>query len=144
MTSLTEKEKIPILLAEYAALRAQMLQRNTIINQVAAISGSTAVAIVTLFATNHIVVGLVLLIVVPPLLIFMFRLNESDMLVTAERLEELRSAVNACAGEPLLKSETVTGRSTMGYIPNFPYAVRPFDRLGGIFLRLWRRRTASN
>ena len=85
-----------------------------------------------------------MLIVVPPILTFMFRLNEWDMLITAERLEELRSAVNSCAGEALLKSETVTGHSTMGYIPNFPYAVRPFDKLGGIFLRLWQRRTGSS
>jgi hypothetical protein len=121
-----------------------MLQRNTIINQLVAISGAAFAAVGTLLSTNHFVVGCILFLIATPILLLTFRMNESDILVTAERLEEIRVQINALAGESLLKSETATGRSTMGYIPNFRYGVRPFNKVANLFNRLWRRLTASN
>jgi hypothetical protein len=135
------KEKLTILLTEYSALRAQLLQRNSIINQLFSISGTMLLALVTLGFTQSFLAGLALLLVAPPILLFTFRLNESDMLVTAKRLEELQIQINDYAGEKLLKAETADGESTMGYIPNFAYAVRPLDKLGPLFSHLWRRRT---
>jgi hypothetical protein len=139
--AIESKEKLTILLAEYSALRAQLLQRNTIINQMFSISGTMLLALVTLGFTQSLWAGFLLLLVAPPILLFTFRLNESDMLVTAKRLEELQSEINDYAGEALLKSATAAGEPTLGYIPNFAYAVRPLDKLGPLFSRLWRHRT---
>jgi hypothetical protein len=141
VTALDTKDKVTILLAEYNGLRAQLLQRNTIINQIFTISGTVLIALVTLVLTQSIRVGIGLAVVVAPVLLFTFRLNESDMLFTAKRLEELRSQINEIAGETLLKSETAAGESTMGYIPNFSYAARPIGKIGALLRRLWRRRT---
>ena len=134
------KEKIQILLAEYGALRAQMLQRNTLINQSVAGAATLLAAVLSLAVTGHVRVAVILAVVLLVPLLFVFRLNESDMLVTAKRLAELTEEINKRAGEILLKTENSAGFSTLGYIPNFAYGVRPFDRLGAPLLRLWRRR----
>jgi hypothetical protein len=141
VTTLDTKDKITILLAEYNALRAQLLQRNTIINQIFTISGTVLLALITLVLTQSIRVGIGLAVILVPVLLFTFRLNESDMLVSAKRLEELRIQINEMASETLLKAETAAGESTMGYIPNFPYAVQPLGKIGLLLRRLWRRRT---
>ena len=143
METLISREKLPILLAEYNALRAQLLQRDTIINQVLSIAGTLTLGFLSFLMLYSIVGGILLAVIAIPCLVFVFRLNESDMLVTASRLEELRAEINNFAGEPLLKSENAKGQSTMGYIPDFQYATRPFLRIGDAMTRMWHRRTSS-
>jgi len=75
------------------------------------------------------------------MLVYMFRLNEWDMLVTAERIEEIIAKINSIAGDGLLSSTTLSSRSTLGYIPNFSYAVQPFDKVREKFFSLWKKRT---
>lgn len=139
------KDRITILLAEYNALRAQMLQRNTIINQMVVLSGTLAAAVASLVATSHYLIALILIILVPPMILAIYRLNKSDLMVTVERLEEIRLEVNDLAGgKPLLKSETATGWSTMGSAAAFRRAARPFDRLGDWIDRFWRQYISPN
>lgn len=140
---LKTNEKITILLAEYNALRAQMLQRNTVINQWFAISGTIILSVATLLFTQSIMAAIVLVIVLMPILFFAFRLNTLDMIVTAERLEELRLQINGYANEELIKHVDQKGRSTLGYEPDCINAARPFEPLGKILSTLWHRLFAN-
>lgn len=68
MTVLLPKEKASILLVEYSALRAQMLQRNTSLNQAFTVSGTIVLASVTLAFTQSVYAGILLLVLVPPVI----------------------------------------------------------------------------
>jgi hypothetical protein len=139
MTVLDRKEKLSILLAEYNVLRAQMLQRNGIINQLFSTFGTIVIAVISYAFTRNILVGVVLLICWPPVLIVVYRLNKSDMYAAAERIKELYVQINECAGESLLKSETASGRSTIGNQGAFGEAFWPFNQLARPFANFWRR-----
>jgi hypothetical protein len=140
---LVAKDKITVLLAEYNALRAQMLQRNTIVNQLFSVCGTISIAFITLlFAYAAIFGALFFILILTPFLVYIFRLNQSDMIVTALRIEEISVAINDLVGERLLRTTTQPGDSTLGYVPNFSYAVYPFHRLGKLMTRRWIAHTA--
>ncbi len=117
-------EKIQILLAEYATLRDEVLQRDSSLNQFIVIGGATVVAIVAAVGTMAaykisalwLGVSFVGLLGTDALLVFVgFKMVEFDVLRIAERLLELESAINELAGEQLLAWETTRGIALQGY-----------------------------
>lgn len=129
MTPLDPRDKATICLAGYIALRTQMLQRNTLLYQVFTMAGTMLLAIAALVLTRSILIGVSLGAILVLILLFTLRLNKSDRLATAKRLEELRLRINRLANEDLLKPETVRTESVMDYLPSLR--------------RLWSRRASA-
>ena len=71
---LTRMEKIQVLILEYNALRNQLLQRNTVLNQVFTVSGTVATTAIVVTFTQSLAFGVVLLFLLPIAIWAAFRL----------------------------------------------------------------------
>ena len=127
---ITDKERIPILLAEYNTLRAEMMQRYTgfvSFITISIASGVTIVGVVSLQqnprATQHAVILGVCLFMF--LIIVGFVINR-DFFRLAAHLRRLENKINMKAGERLLTWETDHGRPPEIY---FRPVVSPFRSL---------------
>lgn len=141
MTSLDQKDKITICLAGYIALRVQMLQRNAMLYQMFAIAGSTLLAIGVLALTRSLAIGLGLGALLTLVLLLAFRMNKSERLAAAKRMEQLRLQINRLANEEVLKSETAG--AVMDYLPRLQDAAQPLAAMGLLFRRLRPRRARA-
>jgi hypothetical protein len=133
---LTSKEKVQILLAEYSTLRTEILQRNSVLNQILTVGGASLLAIISfLFARQELIalfMGLALLfIVLPCLAIYAIGTVDFDTLAAAQRLREIESAINKMADERLLIWETDNGLYKVGLGRRLDHsiklALKPFN-----------------
>src|SRR5262249_45274512 len=89
------KEKITILLAEYNTLRAEILQRNTVLNQFLIFTSATAIGLIGgLFATDKYLYSLLSFIVLSVLIITVYRAVIANTFVLAEQVRRLEHDIN--------------------------------------------------
>jgi hypothetical protein len=123
----SEGEKIRILLAEYAALRDEVLQRDTSLNQFLMIGGLILVLVVGMIAIFSLVwLGSALILLLFALMYLTFKFIEHDVLMCAARLRAIEKEINLRAGEELLVWEATSGLQEIGYSNRFKYAGRAF------------------
>ncbi len=118
---LLAREKVLVLLAEYSMLRAEILQRNSVLNGLLAAGGAATVALIGLAFTKSFWVSLVLLIVAWAIGFVAFRLLEFDTLAAARHVRDLEATINLIAGERLLTWETDHDLPTVGYRERIKY-----------------------
>jgi hypothetical protein len=102
----SNEQKIQILMAEYQSLRAEVLQRNTVLNQTIAAFGTLAVPIIAYVFFKSLLVGLALLAAAPTTVFVTWFIVDRQTRVLARRLRELERSINEKAGEQLLRWET--------------------------------------
>jgi len=125
--SFSTPEKIQVLLAEYNALRAEVLERNLVLNQFLTISVAGGITIITIIAiggnpTAALGIAITLFVIIPPIILLIFKILEFDTLAAAKRLRELENIINAIAQEELLVWETKNGIYSVGYKARFKAA----------------------
>ena len=120
LSSLEDKDRIAILMQEYATLRAEIIARTGFGFQLA---GITAAAL-TWFVGQRLwdpalsplppwalaALGIIVFVVV-----ILFRVNKRDIWKAAARLREIEHEVNSRAGERLLIWETAAGAGRMSF-----------------------------
>jgi hypothetical protein len=109
---LTSFSKIQVLLAEYAALRAEVLSRSAQKFQVQTLAGTALVAIVGLTGLLS-AISLILLTIL--LTALGLRLLDQITRRLAARLREIETSVNGLAGETLLRWENESGVGPISY-----------------------------
>lgn len=114
--STSAQDEITILLAEYATLRDELLQRNTMLNQMFAIAGTIGTAVVGLAVTSLWAVSIVLLLASPIPLVFFATMLRFDTYAAGTRIREIEVAINEIAGRRLLVWETDHGRQVVGIL----------------------------
>jgi hypothetical protein len=108
--------KVQILLAEHTALRAEVLQRDTGLNQFIMVGSLEFVAIIALVVAFHVLLlGAALLLILALSQYLVFKFIEHDVLMCATRLSEIENEINARMGEQLMKWEATCGLRRVGY-----------------------------
>ncbi len=111
-------------LAEYATLRAEILQRSTMQIQICTVSGTATVAVLGFVATVKSAALALLLIPVIALLLFLgLRFVDYDTRAAASRIVEIERAVNDIAGKQVLIWETQRGLLAKGYARRWLYVL---------------------
>lgn len=129
LSDLSQKDRIQILLSEYAALRAEIVARTGFGFQIAAV----ALAGITWFMQQEIEdkpwwFWLVMSLVIICFIVAMF-VNVRDLTRAAHRLKQIEHEVNSRAGEHLLVWETLGGVLTrMGLMRSFFSMVKTLPR----------------
>lgn len=102
----SNEQKIQILMAEYQTLRAEVLQRNTVLNQTLAAFGTLAVPIIAVVLSRSLIVGFALLLGAPCTVFTTWLIVDRQTRVLAQRLREIEQEINTKAGETLLRWES--------------------------------------
>ncbi len=129
LSDLSQKDKIQILLNEYAAMRGEILSRSGFGFQIAAV----ALAGITWFMQQQMsgrpwYFWLVMILVAACFIVAIF-VNVRDITRAAYRLKEIEHEVNSRAGEHLLVWETLSGILTRaGPTMGFFSLVQPLPR----------------
>lgn len=109
------KEKIQILLAEYNTLRAEILQRNTVLNQFLIFSIATMLGLVGgLAVAEKFAVSIGSFVLLTCMIVVVFRIVMSDTRRVANRIRQLEARINGLAGEKLLEWESEHGLMRIG------------------------------
>lgn len=140
---------VQALLAEYSTLRAEILQRNTVLNQAYIASGSVTIAILGLIFTQSPAIGSALLPILAIYLYAVFRRADRDTKKAAQRVREIERAINHRLGEPLLVWESQEGILAHGYGERWQYYFgevytvmqKIWNGLGGFARKLLRARS---
>ena len=115
-TIITPKERVQILLAEYATLRAEIVMKGAAQFQVATVAGTATIAILGFtVATQTLGLGAILLLATVTFLVIALRFIDFDTRLAAARIREIEASVNALAEEKLLVWETEKGLLSIGY-----------------------------
>jgi hypothetical protein len=108
-------ESISILMEEYKSLRAEILQRNTVLNNFLTVSVVATVSLFVYMWKENFLIAVLLLIVLANVIFVVFKCVEFDTLAAAARVREIEGHVNSKAKERLLLWETDHGLYTVGY-----------------------------
>ena len=118
------KEKLQVLLAEYSSLRAEILQRNTVMNQFLTTSITASVAIVGLTILHQsVIVGLLIGCLLVLVIFFVATVISFDTRKAAQHVQKLETRINALAGDKLLEWETENGILRVGVSARFKWSV---------------------
>jgi len=109
---LTNFSKVQVLLAEYAALRAEVLSRSAQKFQVHTLTGTAVIAI---FGLTGLLKAISLTFLTLVLAAFGLRMLDLVTRRLAARLREIETAVNELAGETLLRWENESGVGPLSY-----------------------------
>jgi hypothetical protein len=113
---LTPKDKIQILVAEYATLRSEIIQRSTWQVQMAAIGGAAAAVVLSVIARGEAVyLGVFLLFFIITSLAISWLFNERETREVIEGVKTLERKINRLAGQELLLWETRKGIPAVSY-----------------------------
>jgi hypothetical protein len=132
MTSNLESDKLRVLLCEYGALRDEVLQRDTSLNQFLILAGIATVAVGALMLNYSVSLGIVLLGLVAALIFFAFKMIEHDVLEAASRLLELEDEINRRVGERLMNWESTHGLHKVGYRNRLRYVLQSYLRVASL------------
>jgi len=116
--TITEKDRVQVLLAEYQSLRSQIIARGGSMIQTATI-GVVGLGIVASQLRGHPYMSVSILVIFGVLTFFITRII---MMYTAEEAAQIRRLerdVNARTGESLLTWESDRGRCATGYLHGF-------------------------
>jgi hypothetical protein len=140
MATVTEADKIQILLAEYTSLRDEVMQRDSSLNQFLIYGAISIVAIIGFMIQypSATAASVTLLLLDGALVFFGFKMIEFDVLRIATRLLEIEKLVNERAGEQLLVWESTHGIARQGYRYRVRHALYGF--VGLFTFGLWRPR----
>ena len=128
-SKLTQKERIHILLAEYSALRSEIMQRTQFGFQLTAIIAGLVTWLLSTLVNNHSWRFWGVMAGIGGLLGVGIFANVRDLKRAAHQLKGLEHEINSRAGEHLLTWETLSGVLTrMGLIRSFFCKVDPFPR----------------
>lgn len=109
------KEKIAIIMEEYKALRAEVLQKNTVLIQIFVVSGTIGAGILgAMIQYRAYTAGFAMLSAILILVILALWMHALQIRVVARRLREIEMEINKLAGTPLLKWETKHGLKSEG------------------------------
>jgi hypothetical protein len=104
------KDKISIILEEYKSLRAEILQRTTMLNQTYAVAGTVAAGILgAMVQYRAISAGVAMIAALIALVVFATWLIDDAIRIVAFRLRQIESEINALAEHRLLVWETEYG-----------------------------------
>ena len=112
-------------------LRAEIISRNAVLNQIFTACGAAFVAIIGIILTYSWRAGVILMPLLMAVVLFAFRYIEYDILAAAARLRGIEADVNARAGERLLTWETDNGLYKTGYGARFRYVALPLCQVRG-------------
>jgi hypothetical protein len=116
----SDNEQTTILLAEYATLRAEIIQRSSSEYQIYTVSGTIFVAIVgTSLAIHSASTCIGLTAILSALVTVALRFIDYSTRQTAARLQELEQTINGLAGRELLVWESRHGLLAVGYGPRW-------------------------
>lgn len=121
---ISTREEILILLEEYTSLRTEILQRNSVLNQCFTIFAAVAIAALGLLASHVWLIGLIIIVLAPPIVFMVWRLILFDTLKAAGRVREIEAAVNEIAGKRLMVWETDHGLPKVGRKPRWDFIKR--------------------
>ncbi len=131
------KDKIAILLEEYKAIRAEILQRTVMLNRIYAVAGTIGAGLIgAMIQTGLIVAGVATLTVLIAIVAFGIWLNDHTIRVLALRVRIIESEVNRLAKDKLLAWETDHGLQAL----KSPSRVFDFVEFGNNQATVWRRR----
>ena len=114
---LSNKDRVLIILEEYKTLRAEILQKTTIINSLYVAAGTALLTIVGVsVVSGSLLAGLILIPLLLILIIGASLLFHHDLVKISIHLKALERDINLRAdGDPLLMWETKSGLDTMGF-----------------------------
>lgn len=108
--------KIQVLLAEYAALRAEILSRSAAKFQISTVAGTATVAIIAFSVANELIgVGVLLILTTAALVLFGLKMLDLITRRVAAQLRRIETQVNELAGERLLRWENESGVGPLPY-----------------------------
>jgi hypothetical protein len=118
-----EKDKISIMLAEYGTIRAELLQRNTVMNQVFTVGGTIAAGVIGAGVQLYLQHGFsalpgvaTVLLVTATFVGFTWREIDKEARRANRHLVALEKEINRRAGETLLSWESTFGLDVDGYM----------------------------
>jgi hypothetical protein len=104
------KDKIAIILEEYKTLRAEILQRTSMLNQIYAVTGTIAAGVLgAMVQYGAIAAGVAMLLALAMLAIFATWLLDHEIRVVATRIRQIETEINGLAESRLLVWETDHG-----------------------------------
>ncbi len=129
LSRLTQKDRIQILLAEYASLRSEILARTSYGFQLMAISSIALTWMVVQSSGSLSNLFWIVLTVIGIVFCMSIFVNIRDLKKAAHRVKELEHEINSRAGEHLLIWESLSGALTrMGLIRSFFTLIEPLPR----------------
>lgn len=128
--SINDKEKIDILLEEYKTLRAELIQRNTTLNQLYLGFGAAFLTIAGIaLDKRRVLVAFTLLPILGCLTYLVTRIFDFDVKAASLRIAEIEQQINEKAGADLLKWENEYGLPKIGWGPRIQHIFEPIFSL---------------
>lgn len=124
-----EKDKITIMLEEYRTLRAELLQRNTIMYQIYAISGTIGAATSVIMIQYHAyLAGLVIILALGIWITLTTSIIRYDSRAASTRIRQIEAEINRRSQDTLLCWETQYGLHAAGLRSRIKSALEPARR----------------
>jgi hypothetical protein len=112
-------DQLQILLHEYDSLRAEILERNTVLVQVCVTIGVLSVAVI--IWEQNVAKTVAFLVLFACVSWGAFKFVEFDTLAASGRLQEIERKINTTVGEPVLTWEAEHGWSKVGLSPRLKH-----------------------
>jgi hypothetical protein len=124
------KERLQVLIAEYNTLRAEAIQRNSVLIQIMTVGGTVLTTILTASIAYGSWAIFTLVVVLSNVLLVAYKVIEFDILRFSVRLRALEEEINCRAGERLLIWETEQGLHAVGPEDRVVYIQATYLSLG--------------
>jgi hypothetical protein len=129
LSDLSQRDRIQILLSEYAALRAEVVARTGFGFQIAAVAFALISWVFSTLLSERPWYFWIILAVIAACFAAAIFVNVRDLTRAANRLAQIEHEVNSRAGEHLLVWETLSGvLSRMNLIRSFFSMIKPLPR----------------
>ena len=129
LSDLIQKDRIQILLSEYAALRSEVLSRTGYGFQIMGISSVVLTWAATQSSSSMSKLFWPVMILIGIGFVISIFVNTRDLTKAATRIKEIEHEINSRAGEHLLMYETLSGALTrMGLFKSFFSRIEPLPR----------------